>query len=217
MKDIDELRTDWIKLLSKISDDEDQIRDTFDRIVQFYNSEGRYYHNLSHIGYMLTEAGKLSTVLNDYDSFLYAIWFHDVIYDTKRSDNEEKSSEFAEKFLKSINYDVENNNKVINLIIKTKNHSHIDLNEDYDTQVFLDLDLLILGANKELYRKYAENVRKEYSFVPDKIYAEERIKILDVFLNQEYVFKTERFRKQFEQRVRKNIQSEINTLEHLEI
>ena len=217
MKNRDELKADWINLVSNFSDDQRQIIDTFDKILTFYNSLGRYYHNLSHIGDMLTEAKKFIGMIDDYDSILFAIWFHDIIYDTKRSDNEEKSSEFAEKFLKNINYDVEKKKKVINLILKTRNHSHIDLNEDYDVKVFLDLDLLILGTNDELYRKYAENVRKEYSFVPDKIYVKERIKLLETFLNQEYIFKIERFRKQFEQMARKNIKSEINTLQHLEI
>ncbi len=212
MKNRDELRVKWINLVSKFSDDERQIMDTFDRIVQFYNSLGRYYHNLNHIGDMLTEAENIITRVNDYDSILFAIWFHDIIYDTKRSDNEENSSEFAEKFLKNINYDVRKIEKVNNLILKTKNHSNIELNEDYITKVFLDLDLLILGADDEKYRIYAENIRKEYSFVPDKIYVQERIKILENFLNQGYIFKTERFQKQFEKIARKNIKSEINSL-----
>ena len=213
MKKIDELNADWIKLVSKFSDDERQIKDTFDKIVKFYNSSGRYYHNLSHIGNMLTEAEKFIAMVDDYDSIFFSIWFHDIIYNTKRSDNEEKSSEFAEEFLKNINYDVKKIEKVKNLILNTKNHSNIESDEDYYKKVFLDLDLLILGADDEIYRIYAESIRKEYSFVPEKIYVIERIKILENFLNQEYIFKTERFRKRYENTARKNIKSEICSLQ----
>ena len=215
MKNSDELKAEWINLVSKFSDDERQIKDTFELIVQFYSSSSRYYHNLNHIGDMLTEGKKLFGMIDDYDSILFSIWFHDIIYDAKRSDNEEKSSEFAGEFLQNINYDVEKIEKVKNLILKTKNHSNIEINEGYDTKVFIDLDLLILGANDEIYRTYAENIRKEYSFVPEKIYFFERIKILENFLSQEHIFKTEKFQKQFEKKARKNIKSEINSLQLL--
>ncbi len=217
MKNKDKLNVDWIDLVSNFSDDDRYIKDTFDRLVQFYNSLGRYYHNLNHVGDMLTEAEELKTLVDDYDSFLFAIWFHDIVYDAKRSDNEEKSSEMAKKFLNIIYYDKKKIEKVKYLILKTKNHSKIDSNEDLSTRLFLDLDLLILGANDEIYRIYAENIRKEYSFVPEKIYILERIKILENFLNQEYLFKTERFRKQFEKIARKNIKSEISSLQLLDI
>jgi predicted metal-dependent HD superfamily phosphohydrolase len=95
MKNRDELKAEWTDLVSHFSNDEKQIEDIFDRITQFYNSQNRYYHNLNHIGDMLTEAGNFKKMVDDYDSILFAIWFHDIIYDTKRSDNEEKSSEFA--------------------------------------------------------------------------------------------------------------------------
>ncbi len=204
------LRNDWINLTSKYSDNEELIVDMFNLIEKCYNSSFRYYHNLSHIENMLSEAENFRTNVSDYDSIIFAIWFHDIVYNVKKSDNEIKSAVIAEDFLNSINYDKIKLDKIKVLILKTKNHSQFDSNEDFDTKLFLDLDLLILGANNRLYRKYAENIRKEYSFVPDKIFNTERIKILEDFLNQEFTFRTERFRKRYENLARKNIKSEIN-------
>ncbi|KKN42319.1 hypothetical protein LCGC14_0714380 [marine sediment metagenome] len=206
------LRNDWINLTSKYSDNEELIVDMFNLIEKCYNSSFRYYHNLSHIENMLSESENFRTNVSDYDSIIFAIWFHDIVYNVKKSDNEIKSAVIAEDFLNSINYDKIKLDKIKVLILKTKNHSLFDSNEDFDTKLFLDLDLLILGANNRLYRKYAENIRKEYSFVPDKIFNTERIKILEDFLNQEFTFRTERFRKRYENIARKNIKSEINFL-----
>jgi len=216
MKNIEDLDVMWVNLVSIFISNKNLIQDTFDRIESFYKSSDRYYHNLDHIGYMLSKAVKFKKVVNDYNSILFAIWFHDVIYDPKKSDNEEMSSEFAEEFLKKINFDIGKIKNIKNLILKTKNHSIIDSNEDFDTKFFLDLDLLIFGVKKKKYRKYTENIRKEYSFMPDKIYKLERIKILERFLSQNIIFRTEEFRKRYEILARKNIKSEIKFLLKLE-
>ena len=212
MKNREDLNIKWKKLVSKYSDNEILINDTLNLIRKCYNTSNRYYHNLDHIKNMLSEVKKFKTMINNYNSVLFAIWFHDVIYDAKKSDNEEKSSELAEEFLENINYDKEKIKKIKNLILKTKNHSNFNSNEDFDTKLFLDLDLLILGANNEMYRKYAEKIRKEYSFVPHKIYNIERIRVLENFLSQEYTFRTKRVREIYEKMAKYNIKSETKFL-----
>lgn len=206
------LKNRWIELVSKFTYDMALISQCFETLKKECESTGRFYHNLSHIENMLSYVEIDKTKLNDLNSILFAIWFHDIIYDIKRSNSEEKSAATAENFLKKLNYDDKKIYKVKQMILKTKNHSKIDIEEDYDTQYFLDLDLLILGASAETYRNYAENVRKEYSFVPKKIYNEERIKILENFLNQDSLYRTERFQELYETQARKNLKSEIKSL-----
>jgi len=71
---------------------------------------------------------------------------------------------------------------------------------------------LILGSQQEIYGKYAKNVRKEYSFVPKKVYTTKRIEILKSFLNQKYIFKTKTIRKLYEEKARINMEDEISSL-----
>jgi predicted metal-dependent HD superfamily phosphohydrolase len=78
--------------------------------------------------------------------------------------------------------------------------------------IFLDLDLLILGMEREQYVKYAKNIRKEYDFVPDDIYAKERKIILNQYLNSQFIFKTKNFRDLFEKQARNNIKFEIDNI-----
>ena len=111
-----------------------------------------------------------------------------------------------------LNYDKIKILNIKNLIQKTKNHQNTKLGELFDTLIFLDLDLLILGSQQEIYGKYAKNVRKEYSFVPKKVYTSKRIEILKSFLNQKYIFKTKTIRKLYEEKARINMEDEISSL-----
>ena len=48
---------------------------------------------------MLSEAENFRTVFDDFDSIRFSAWFHDIIYEANRSDNEERSADMAETFL----------------------------------------------------------------------------------------------------------------------
>jgi predicted metal-dependent HD superfamily phosphohydrolase len=78
-------------------------------------------------------------------------------------------------------------------------------------ECFCDLDLSILGSPGKEYDRYAENIRKEYSFVPQDIYAKKRVEILKKFLEGP-IYKTPYFFSKYEERSRVNIQNEIRSL-----
>ena len=161
---------------------------------------------------MLSEAKRFESRINDYDSVCYAIWFHDIIYNPLRGDNEERSAECAKEFLDNIKYEKKRIRKVEELILRTKDHTIPKGNENYDMKVFLDLDLLILGMEREQYVKYANNIRKEYNFVPEDIYNKERKKILNQYLNSQFIYKTKKFRDLYEKQARNNIKFEIDNI-----
>src|SRR5690242_14685828 len=66
-----------------------------DELVRAYAAPERHYHNLAHIEAMLGLMHGYENALSDPQSVEAAIWFHDVIYDTRRHDNEAKSAELA--------------------------------------------------------------------------------------------------------------------------
>ena len=212
MKYINYLRNEWNNLVSKYSNDKILINNTFNDIEICYSSSNRYYHNLSYVKFMLSEAENFRLEFDDFNSIRFSIWFHDIIYEVKRSDNEERSADRAEAFLLKINYDKIKILNIKNLIQNTKNHQNTKLTDLFDTIIFLDLDLLILGTQQEIYYKHAEKVRKEYSFVPKMGYTLKRVEILKNFLNQKYIYKTEKIWKLYEKKARTNIGDEIASL-----
>lgn len=145
-----------------------------------YQKPHRFYHNLNHIRHMLeTFTNHCGNMTKGVSEIIAAIWLHDIVYDPKAHDNEERSAEVARRDLLKCVTDLGEKTDlsiplVMELILSTKTHRKglplIDL--------FCDLDLFILAEKKDVYTQYLTNIRREYSFVPLEIYTFERTKIL---------------------------------------
>ncbi|WP_411897963.1 hypothetical protein [Elizabethkingia occulta] len=64
-------------------------------IEKKYNSKNRYYHNLFHLENMIYELKNIEDFVNDFDTLLFSVFYHDIIYKSTAKDNEEKSAEIA--------------------------------------------------------------------------------------------------------------------------
>src|SRR6266511_3359150 len=166
--DQDFLHAQWVSLASRYASDPSAIESLFNSIVEHYSAKNRAYHNLSHIQSLLSLSESLPDKIQNRDALYFAVWFHDVIYDTKRSDNEEKSAEFAEEALASLGVPERTIAVTREMILATKHHRADDLS--WDVKAFLDLDTSILGAPEEIYKDYSWAIRKEYSWVPGFLY-----------------------------------------------
>jgi predicted metal-dependent HD superfamily phosphohydrolase len=185
----------------------------FNTIASMYSHPSRHYHTLDHIFYMFNQLDKLPGTVPVY---LYlAIWFHDIVYDAKRSDNEDQSSFMLfnmqeENPLSSI--DVNDINLACMFIERTKTHTVQETcphDVKYNLQLFLDLDLSILCSSPEIYDKYRKDVALEYFYVDN--YEQARIAFLQDFLERKRgrIFFTEHFSNDA---AVKNIKNEIATL-----
>ena len=209
-KDVARLREQWEDLSTLYTTDEGLKAKSFGTLKAHYSLEGRFYHNLSHIKALLHLFESLKHLIEDPKAIRFAIWFHDVIYDTKRSDNEEKSADVAADVLSKLSVDTKTIDYVRQLILATKTHSDAALSED--AKVFLDIDLSILGVSSETYKEYSKAIRKEYSWVPGFMYRSGRKKILKGFIKREAIFSTAEMNKRFEAQARINIDDELRTL-----
>ena len=204
------LKDQWDDLLSFYTSDSDIKEKSFQIINDRYSEKSRFYHNLSHVKTLLDLLESLGNKAQNPNALRFSIWFHDVVYDTKRNDNEEESARLASQMMSQLHVDVETIGVVSSLILATKNHSGDNLAED--NKLFLDMDLAILGMREEIYNKYSRAIREEYSWVPELIYRRERRKILKSFLAREVIYFTDEMKKRFEEQARKNINGEINSL-----
>jgi len=148
--------------------------------------------------------------IQDRYAVYFAVWFHDVIYDTKRSDNEEKSAEFAAEALAGLGVPDQTIEIVQEMILATKSHSGVNLS--WDMKAFLDLDTSILGAPEDIYKEYSHAIRREYSWVPESLYRRGRMKVLNDFLERERIYYTEEIRARYERQARLNIAEEVKAL-----
>src|SRR5687767_2511875 len=71
-------------------------QDALGELLRAYSSSDRHYHNFTHIQDCLSIFDQTSFLAAHPEEVELAIWFHDAVYDTRRSDNEQKSAEWAE-------------------------------------------------------------------------------------------------------------------------
>jgi predicted metal-dependent HD superfamily phosphohydrolase len=145
----------------------------------------------------------------DWDSMVFALFYHDFVYNATSKNNEENSAVEAEKRLTALRLPIDKIAQVVQLIDATKSHK---VSSDNDVNLFTDSDLSILGSPHAEYELYCSNVRKEYSIFPDILYKPGRRKVLRHFLDMPYIFKTDFFRSKLESIARQNIKTELNKL-----
>lgn len=179
------------------------------QLSSLYLEEGRAYHNLTHIAHMLELMDR--HLLDDEQSIelQLAIWYHDVIYDPKSKENELKSAELCKKVLNDLSkLSSESINKVYLLIMSTQGHS--PRMEGEENLWMLDLDLSILGAEKERYELYSKEIREEYHFYPEEDYRKGRCQVLGYFLDRKKIYFSELFQGLFEDKARQNLMNEYS-------
>jgi predicted metal-dependent HD superfamily phosphohydrolase len=184
------LKETFIGLLSNYTDKEGLINELWSEIVKNYSGKGRHYHTLEHLENLLTQLTEIKKEIQNWDVILFTLYYHDTIYNSLKSNNEEKSSNLAEKRMKQIAVPDEKVELCKKQILATKSHT---ISNDSDTNYFTDADLSVLGQIWEIYSAYYKNVRKEYSVYPDLIYNQGRKKILSHFLAMNRIFKTDFF------------------------
>jgi predicted metal-dependent HD superfamily phosphohydrolase len=181
----------------------------WDEIALAYNHKNRHYHNLEHLQNMFNALLPVKEQIDDWDTMLFALFYHDAVYSATKKDNELKSSKMAINNLRSIGYDAYKTSLCLELIMATQHHSASGIK---DINLFTDADLSILGQPWEVYETYCKNVRKEYNIYPDLLYNPGRKKALGHFLEMDTIFKTEHFKEHYEDVARLNISKEIKFL-----
>lgn len=199
----------YSELLSNIGFSANDIQKNWLDLEKAYSGKSRHYHNLTHIKDMIECYETYFDKLQNPNEILFSIFYHDVIYSASKKDNELKSAEYALAILPE-NITL-NKQLVFDAICATQQHQH---NEVEDINWLIDFDLKILARNWKEYQIYFEQIRKEYRIYPDFLYKPGRAKALKHFLEHEFIFQTEEFRKLYEEKARENIDEEIRILEN---
>ena len=131
----------WMNLTAMWSVDPILASQAFEDIERRYSEPGRHYHNLDHIRDVLVTVDSLAAHATHADVVRVAAWLHDVVYDSRAADNEERSAEYAERLCEQLG--IREGTLVAALIMTTKTHQA----GDPDAQVLLDADLAVLGAD----------------------------------------------------------------------
>lgn len=174
-----------------------------------YSEPTRAYHTLHHVSECLELLQQAQTLAQSSASIELAIWFHDAIYDPRKTDNELRSAVLAQRELKRAGASAELQDRIVSMIMVT---CHDGEPRSADENLLSDIDLAILGAGAKRFDEYERQVREEYRHVPTQQFRPARRKILSEFLEREQIYSTEWFRTRREAQARTNLQRSLTRL-----
>jgi predicted metal-dependent HD superfamily phosphohydrolase len=198
------------KELTTLTGNKKLIEKLLAEIVQQYSKSNRHYHNLAHLESLYSNLLGVADKINDWQIILLSIAYHDIVYNTHKQDNEEKSAQLARSRLTQIGLSSTKIETCCSQILATKGHS---ISIDSDTNYFTDADLSVLGTSEAIYNEYKKAIRKEYKFYPEFLYNPGRKKVLAHFLSMPRIYKTEYFFNRCETEARANIQQELKSFD----
>jgi predicted metal-dependent HD superfamily phosphohydrolase len=138
-----------------------------------------------------------------------AIFFHDLIYDASRNDNEEQSAKKMREVLGGFVVDATMDAAAFS-IEATKKHAPTP---NSDTNLIVDLDMAILGQPWPAYERYAKGVMQEYlPLYGEEAYRRGRTELfLEPTIAHGNIFLTKEFEHLNEPALR-NMQREVDAL-----
>lgn len=200
----------WKKLCNSLRVGADKKQQTVSFLIEQYTAPTRHYHTVNHINQVLRKIASLKTEFNDINVAMLAAFFHDVVYDVSKKDNEEQSATIAVEFLDDLCVQKSLIKEVEKIIIATKHHQ---ATQSSDTNLFLDIDMSILAAARTTYLEYAAAVMKEYEkvYTPSE-YKKGRLSLfIEPTLALDKIFITDTF-SPYEKRARQNLSHEMKLI-----
>lgn len=204
----EEMQQQWCELCQRIVP-HIEAPAVFSQLFQAYTEPHRAYHTIEHIVSCLQEFHRVKNELHHPDSIEWALWLHDVVYDTHSHTNEEQSAQLSETLLRQGGAEAEIMTRTTNLILATR---HTTPPAEHDMRYLIDIDLAILGAAPHVFERYEHNIRREYAWVAEHLYREKRGEILSAFVQRKYIYCTPLFRARYEHQARANIQRSLEQL-----
>jgi predicted metal-dependent HD superfamily phosphohydrolase len=181
----------------------------FRAVVRGWRSLGRHYHTTAHLEACLREFDAVRDLAAHPGEVELALWFHDAVYRTWRSDNEARSADWAARVMNASGADASAIDRVCASILATR---HVGAELGGDAALVVDIDLSILGQPPGTYREFEKNVRREYWWVPWRKYVAGRSAILNSFLSRAEIYRFPMFRDRYEQMARENMSGAIRDL-----
>jgi len=182
---------------------------------QRYDEPQRHYHTWVHIEALLGHYRRWVRHLKRPEPVLWALYWHDAVYDPQAKDNEEQSAQLLEREAAGHvpPHDIGFAATIIRATTTHTGPEGLPAQDAGDLALFLDMDLSILGAPEPVYDQYERDIRAEYSFVPADAYRAGRGAILEGFLSRPRLYFTDIAHAEWDTAARANLARALRALE----
>jgi predicted metal-dependent HD superfamily phosphohydrolase len=178
-----------------------------EELVNRWSEPHRRYHTPEHLQVVLDRLDQLGGARF---AVVLAAWYHDVVYDPARADNEAASAALALAGLPSVGVDEETVSEVARLVRLTATHQPGP--GDEAGALLCDADLAVLGGTRGEYSAYRLAVRAEYGALDEASWRRGRASVLKSLLARDHLFSTYEGRKRWQESARSNLQRELTDL-----
>ncbi|MGY1705570.1 metal-dependent phosphohydrolase [Geodermatophilus sp. SYSU D00697] len=178
-------------------------------LVAAWSEPHRRYHDLAHLAAVLGLVGELADAAADPDAVRLAAWYHDVVYDPRRADNEQVSAQRARAGLRGL-VPEERVEEVVRLVLLTAGHDPAP--GDANGAVLCDADLAVLAGPPAAYAAYASAVREEYAHLSDAEFTSGRTAVLEHLLALPQLYRLPAVAPEWTPRARANMAAELSLL-----
>ncbi len=192
----------------KHTSDIPKINELYHTIEQAYKD--RYFHNLYHLKNMFEKLLEVKGHIQDWNSIVFSVFYHDIIYDPTSLINEENSAFLAVEELKKIGVQEEQLNKIKQQILSTGSHTNPTSLSDID--YLIDADFCLLGSPWIIYDSNGYLIRQEFELLSDIDWSKGRKKFLKGLLNRDSIFLTKHFMNNYENKAIENITRDLTNL-----
>ena len=196
------LRERFVRLWRRYarSDAHTDADDIWRRLEGRYAEPHRHYHDKQHLAHCLEQLDLAAGLIRRPDEVEMAIWFHDVVNQPGRLDNEALS---AELFREAASPALEPTFiAAVEELILITTHKHPP--GDPDHQFICDIDLASFGCPWECFLQDSDAVRAEFTGPDEEYYRGKRV-FLEALLERPKIFRTDFFNERYEQQARDNI------------
>lgn len=145
-------------------------------VLKRYGEKHRHFHTFKHILDIVSRIRSMKIRASERDLLLMIALFHDIVYDPRRGDNEERS---AEMFMKNADCEPRFATLVHDAIIDTKAHQ----GRSAISRLFCSLDMSVVSSDYDGLLEWERGIHGEYGFVGNDAYKAGRL----AFLKQAYI------------------------------
>jgi predicted metal-dependent HD superfamily phosphohydrolase len=181
----------------------------FDRVHAAWSAASRRYHSIEHLIDCLRELDAADARVPAVDLGLaeLALWYHDVVYEPRASDCEERSAQQLLRDAVTLAIPDASARLAADLVRATAHTQICEASGSPTADLVVDIDLSILGRDFLRFMDYEYAVAEEYASVPAIAFRSGRRRVLAALLARAHIFRTEYFRDRYEQRARKQIEA----------
>lgn len=180
-----------------------------------HREKHRRYHTETHVAWVIRHVVEIAAVepAEHLDEIIAAAFYHDAVYEPTYPANERASARLARRDLARLGWDQERVDRAGAMIEATAHLGDVPSTAlDHDTEILLDADLAILGADPAAYATYVAGVRGEYRHLTDDEWSIGRTTVLRGFLDRPAIFMTRSGGEWWDERARANLEAELASL-----